>query len=70
MIMNKRGIDPSFKPKTDYEFYLYFSKLACSASTKEESDSMVVESKKFEADLSQKEIEQARDELAKWLANN
>ena len=68
--MNKKGIDPNHKPKNNYEFYLHFSKLACRASTKEESDTMVAESKKFEADLSEQEIEQARDELAQWLAMN
>ena len=36
--MNKKGIDPNHKPKNDYEFYLHFSKLACRAATKEESD--------------------------------
>jgi hypothetical protein len=68
--MNKKGIDPNHKPKNNYEFYLHFSKLACRANTKEESDTMVAESKKFEADLSEQEIEKAKNELAQWLAMN
>jgi|TARA_R110000787_G_scaffold19910_1_gene59281 hypothetical protein len=68
--MNKKGIDPNHKPKNDYEFYLHFSKLACRAATKEESDFIADEAKQFEAKLSKLEIEQARDELAKWLAMN
>jgi len=68
--MNKRGIDPNHKPKNDYEFYLHFLKLACRTDTKEESDLIVDEAKQFEAKLSKLEIEQARDDLAEWLAMN
>ena len=46
--MNKKGIDPNHKPKNDYEFYLHFSKLACRAATKEESDFIADEAKQFE----------------------